>query len=329
MTWYARGMLFSGVDLPDKDDLKRRVPLAAVCAALGVRLDAQGYGLCPFHEDSRPSFNLWVAGDGTQRWGCFPCGINGDCFSLVQRLRLVSFGEAIRFVSDLSAEVPQYTPPEPVLLDREALEAYVLGSQRRALEEANVGLMCVAADLLEESDSQTERLKADARLRDLGWGVDDRFNVVMPHYRPTLEIAGAKIRPIGGKPRWSFPGSSYDRLYGCWRSRRGKAECILVEGETDYAHALLENLDAHVLSLPTGAGGYRDSWRDELLSFDRLYLAFDGDDAGEAAAARWSQHLAIVSDEIQTLVLPIPRGEDLRSCGVPVSELMEVAWTVG
>ncbi len=54
-------------------------------------------GLCPFHSEKTPSFNV------NPRLGifkCFGCGEGGDVFSFVSRMESLSFPEAVRVLSD-------------------------------------------------------------------------------------------------------------------------------------------------------------------------------------------------------------------------------------
>lgn len=310
------------LDALDKEDLKRRVPLATVCLALGIKFDNYGFALCPLHDDHKPSFSLFEAKDGSERWGCFPCGVTGDHYSLVRRVNGVNFSEAVRFVASLVGE----GTPDPVVrtrveLDLEALIAYVYGAQRRAQRPENEGLLCVASDLRSEDLPLLDRVLADSVLRNIRWGVDDRCNIVMPHYSKSGQLTGAKIRAIGGA-KWSFPGSRYEQLYGSWRTPKRSDACLVCEGETDYAHAVLDDVPAHVLSVPSGAK-YRDEWLEQVSDFETVYLGFDPDDAGVKATSQWVSGLATV--HVQTRVLQIPQGEDLKSCGISTRTLMETS----
>lgn len=304
---------------PDKDELRRAAPLGAVAAALGVRLDSQGRGLCPFHEDTRPSFSLWVDPAGVQRWGCFPCGLSGDCFDLVQRLEVTSFGAAVRRVAEIARDAPPWeAPPARVELDREGLEAYVREAQDNAIQPWNKGLLCVAASLADEAAPITTRVRFDRVLRELGWGVDDRACVVIPHRSPGGELTGAKVRAPDGQ-KWAYPGSEFKHLYGCWLSSGRASKLLLAEGETDFAHARLRGCDelgVHALSVPSGAKGPRPDWVDAVVgAFDDVYLGLDGDDSGRRAATEWTRALTWRRAETRVWDLHLPDGLDLRSCG--------------
>ena len=61
---------------------------------------AQNYsGLCPFHKEKSPSFNVHAV---RQFYHCFGCGVSGDVFSFVQKIENVGFPEAVRIVAQKS-----------------------------------------------------------------------------------------------------------------------------------------------------------------------------------------------------------------------------------
>ena len=52
-------------------------------------------GLCPFHDEKSPSFNIRpVVG----AWHCFGCGEGGDVISFVQKVEHLTFAEAVSTV---------------------------------------------------------------------------------------------------------------------------------------------------------------------------------------------------------------------------------------
>lgn len=53
-------------------------------------------GLCPFHDDSRPSFDV---DPRRQRYRCWSCGKFGDVFSFIQELEHVNFREALEMLA--------------------------------------------------------------------------------------------------------------------------------------------------------------------------------------------------------------------------------------
>ena len=74
---------------------------------------AQNYsGLCPFHKEKSPSFNVHAV---RQFYHCFGCGLSGDVFTFVQKIENVGFPEAVRIVAQ-KAGIPlpkrEFSSPE-------------------------------------------------------------------------------------------------------------------------------------------------------------------------------------------------------------------------
>src|SRR5215469_13760211 len=53
-------------------------------------------GLCPFHDDHRPSFDV---DPRRQRYRCWPCGKHGDVISFVMEHERVTFREALELLA--------------------------------------------------------------------------------------------------------------------------------------------------------------------------------------------------------------------------------------
>ncbi len=70
-------------------------------------------GLCPFHKEKTPSFN--VNGGSQQFFYCFGCQASGDVFSFVGKIENVTFPEAVRIVAQ-KCGIPlpkrEYSSPE-------------------------------------------------------------------------------------------------------------------------------------------------------------------------------------------------------------------------
>lgn len=69
-------------------------------------------GLCPFHAEKTPSFNVNPA---REIFHCFGCGAGGDAFSFIMKIEGVSFPEAVKLLarkSGIEIEERQLTPEE-------------------------------------------------------------------------------------------------------------------------------------------------------------------------------------------------------------------------
>ncbi len=79
-----------------------------------VRLKRAGnswIGLCPFHQEKTPSFNVHQT---KQFYYCFGCGAKGDVYKYVQETERVEFPEAVRRVATRSGiPIPADVPRQP------------------------------------------------------------------------------------------------------------------------------------------------------------------------------------------------------------------------
>src|SRR5262245_26171534 len=80
------------------DDLKSQTNIVSIIGDV-VSLKKAGTtykGLCPFHQERTPSFN--VNGD-KGFFKCFGCGAGGDAVKFVELYQKVSFPEAVKYLA--------------------------------------------------------------------------------------------------------------------------------------------------------------------------------------------------------------------------------------
>ncbi|MBA2113960.1 DNA primase [Bremerella alba] len=101
---------------PD-NDVKEQVRVASdivdvLGGYLNLRRQGRGYvALCPWHDDSRPSFQV---NPQRQSWRCWVCGIGGDVFSFVMRRESIEFREALELLADrANINLPSQGPVAP------------------------------------------------------------------------------------------------------------------------------------------------------------------------------------------------------------------------
>jgi DNA primase len=95
--------------------VRERSPIADVVGEylqLGNAGGGSLKGLCPFHDEKSPSFNVTPSNN---LWYCFGCGLGGDAISFVQQIEHLSFAESIERLAskagiDLRYEEGGYTP---------------------------------------------------------------------------------------------------------------------------------------------------------------------------------------------------------------------------
>jgi len=95
----------------DTDTLKREHPIAEVVARYGVQLRRHGralVALCPFHQETKPSFTV---DPGVGLWYCFGCDRGGDVISFVMEMADVGFVEACEILSN--GRLPELSRPLP------------------------------------------------------------------------------------------------------------------------------------------------------------------------------------------------------------------------
>jgi len=89
-------------DTSGTDDVQRVRDASDIVRVVGehVELRAKGreyVGLCPFHDDKKPSMNVVPA---KQIFHCFSCGAGGDVFTFVQDYHKMTFREALKFLAE-------------------------------------------------------------------------------------------------------------------------------------------------------------------------------------------------------------------------------------
>ena len=67
-------------------------------------------GLCPFHGEKTPSFNVV---EDKQFYHCFGCGRSGDVFKFIEEYQQVTFADAVRMLGErlgMHLEAPVHNP---------------------------------------------------------------------------------------------------------------------------------------------------------------------------------------------------------------------------
>jgi DNA primase len=107
--------------------VKERADLVAVVQDAGVTLRKRGaslLGLCPFHSEKTPSFNVRAA---LGYFHCFGCGEKGNAVDFVMKNEGLSFPEAVRELAGrMGIDVDEGTPVDRATADRERREREAL-----------------------------------------------------------------------------------------------------------------------------------------------------------------------------------------------------------
>ena len=302
-------MVTANVDI---SALKARHPLGDTVEAAGVRLRGRGrvrQGVCPFHEEVEGSFTVYA---DSERFYCFGCGLGGDVLDFIQQAEGLSLPEAIARLDGSPGLAPRsgvrpagtrrpasaaLPPRDPTLLT--AAGRFYAGRLRRSSEAraylASRGVGPVAAARLCLGYAPGGGLRqaleslgfSERRIRDSGLFMErgaERFAgmVVIP------DVTGGLVRWLAGRavvpdrtPRFqALPGPK--PVLGLGRLGPAPDWAVVAEGLFDWL-ALTGWGIPSVAALGT-QGVERVA--SALRGCPRVFLAFDGDDAGREAKER-------------------------------------------
>src|ERR1700761_4389579 len=129
--------------------VRERSPIADVVGDYGVTLRPAGggnlKGLCPFHDERTPSFNVTP---GKELYHCFSCGEGGDVIKFLIRLESLTFTEAVERLAaraniELRYEQGGYVPGQETSHRRRFIDAHRMAqefySERERLSGADTG----------------------------------------------------------------------------------------------------------------------------------------------------------------------------------------------
>jgi DNA primase len=301
-------------------------------------------GLCPFHQEKTPSFNVRSE---PAVFHCFGCGEGGDVFKFMMLHERVAFPEAVETLARrFGVPVPETrVEAGPERKEREELLAvlaaaaehyarhfwaptgtrareYLLGRgfQRETLERIRAGAAVESWHDLLEALRRTfpvpALLTAGLVLQKDGRAYDRfRNRAVFPILNEAGKVVGFGARSLdGSEPKYlnSPESPAYQKsrvLYGLnWAKdpirREGRA--VLMEGYLDVARAL----EAGVGEAVATCGTALTSGHARLLRryTERVVVNFDQDAAGQRAARK---SLDLLLDEgLKVHVVELPAGHD-------------------
>jgi DNA primase len=303
-------------------------------------------GLCPFHQDSSPSFYV------TPHLGiykCFACGAGGDVIKFISEFEKIDFSEAIKLLAEKTGTpLPEskhdkksdYVDSRTQLLSaHKEAEAYYhkqflandqamkylisRGINMDTCKKFGVGLAPDAwnsiGDYLTPKGFAKKDLVSSGLLIENDKGkVYDRFRnrILFPirsSMGKTIGFGGRAISPDDKAKYLNSPETPiYQKsgvLYGFDMARKAaseKRELILVEGYFD----VIQLNQAGIENVVAVSGTALTKEHAELIHryVDKVFLFFDGDQAGEKAIERSLSNLLPVNLEIKTYLFP--EGED-------------------
>ena len=337
----------------ERDEIRSRIDIVELVGGR-VALRRQGKtfkGLCPFHDDKKPSFTVDPL---TGRYKCWSCGEGGDCFTWVMKTQNLDFPEALKELAqkagvELKSRGPAVPPglrdahrammAEALAFYRENLgrndqaRAYVSGRglDQATLDSWEIGFAPDSFDALTNRLRQKGHSLAEGKSlflvdeRERG-GYYDKFRgrLMFPIRDERGELVAFGGRLLGdGQPKYinSSDTPLYRKsrvLYGFDHAKDAIAKArraVLVEGYLDVMACHRAEETTAVASLGTALSEEHAKllkrWVDEVT------ILYDADAAGQKAAERAVGLLR--TEGVRVRVALMPPGEDpdtlLRKAG--------------
>jgi DNA primase len=303
-------------------------------------------GLCPFHQEKTPSFNVRQE---PAVFHCFGCGEGGDVFKFLMLRERMSFPEAVESLARrFGVPVPEgRVEPGPDRKEREEMLAlmeaaaqhftrsfwtapgtaareYLLGRgfRKDTLEKIRAGAARDAWDDLlgafRGKFSPALLLKAGLVLERQGKeGHYDRFRnrAVFPIANESGKVVAFGARSLdGSEPKYlnspETPVYSKSRvLYGLSWARDAVVrgkQVVLMEGYLDVARAIEQGVPEAVATCGTALTGQHARLLRRFA--ETTFLNFDQDDAGQKAARRSLEPL--LEEGLRVRIVELPQGQD-------------------
>jgi DNA primase catalytic core len=244
------------------EEIRRRIDIIEIVGAY-VTLKPSGHvfkGLCPFHNEKTPSFQV----SRERGWYCFgQCGEGGDVFKFLQKIENLTFPEALERLAHKAGVTLTQTSPgargsgaEPGQRDRlirataTALDFYIETLQRSPAALEYLEKRGLRADIIREfrigyAGTNWDALPLYLKRQGIRWedavqagvlaegnhgGIRDKFGerIIFPIFdvqEQPIAFGGRLMQSIEGRPKYlnsaETPLFSKSRtLYGLWRARK-------------------------------------------------------------------------------------------------------------
>ncbi len=333
----------------DRELVQRIKDATDLVALIGqaVKLRKQGaawVGLCPFHSERSPSFQV-LADRGF--YHCFGCGKHGDAFSWIMEREGLTFPETMeQLARSAGIELPKMRERPPAEVDLES-------KLREALDAAQAFYEQKRRETPRAEDYLKRRGISETFLQEAGFGyAPDSWEALVNHLRKlgfshelieqaglasrsergslvdflrnrlTIPIHDARGRLIafGGrafgddKPKYlntreTALFSKSQILFGFHRAKGHLRDgALVVEGYFDVLQLHQEGIQAAVAPLGTAL---TEGHLQQIGRFTkRLVLCFDGDAAGQRAMEKALRMALPLGFDVRLLVLPLEEDPD-------------------
>lgn len=329
------------------DELRARADIVKVIGSY-VTLKKNGHryvGLCPFHNETAPSFSV---DEQKQVYHCFGCKAGGSVIQFVMDIERLSFPEAVAFLADqLHMPLPEMqndpayekrrTLKERIYLaNRTAARMYhqllwqpessaiLHYLQQRGLSDAVIRRFGIGAAppsaqvghrLMEEGFTEEELIQAGLMLRREGRTFDMfRNRAMFPIIDTYGNVLGFGGRAMGdAMPKYlnTSDTPAFNKRYTVFaanllRKAKGLTRVILVEGYMDVV--ALSQFGVEGVAATLGTALTPEQARLLHRFAPEVHIAYDGDRAGQKAILRGLEVLE--GENVPVRVLDFPGGLD-------------------
>lgn len=304
-------------------ELKMRSDISDVVSSyVGLRRSGRNLvGLCPFHNEKTPSFNVYPENGS---FYCFGCGVGGDVITFIRRIENLDYMEAVRFLAQRAGlQVPENRVDDGMAklrarvleINRETARFYhaMLMSEQgrpglaylrgRGLTQAIIrhfGLgysppsRYALVDYLAQKGYQpSEMIQANVAFKGRSGRAVDRFSGRVMY--PIIDLRGNVIA-FGGrvltdaKPKYLNTSDTLvfrksDALFALnFAKNQGSQQLILAEGYMDVIALHQAGFSNAVATLGTALT--TDQARLMSRYAKEVVICYDADEAGQKATAR-------------------------------------------
>ena len=326
------------------------------------RVGRRSVGLCPFHNEKTPSFNVNAE---LGFYKCFGCDASGDAITFVREIEHLDFVGAVEMLANKAGIQLRYTNENEGAQRKKRSE--LTDAVEKAVDWYHERLLSSADAAQARGYLRSRGMTGDqVRKYKVGWAPDDwdqlygalkvkqetfvgaglgfvnKANRVQDHFRarvlfPIFDVNGVavgfggRVMPEGDGPKYknSFDSAIYNKsrlLYGLHQAKDEIVrmdESIVCEGYTDVIGFADVGIERSVATCGTSLT--EDHIRMLKRFGRRIVLAFDADAAGQAAAERiyeWEQAL-----EVDVAVAKLPDGVDPADLAAEDPEALQAAIT--
>jgi len=308
------------MDIVSLNELKERIkqsnPIEEVISEK-LLLNAHFKAICPFHKEETPSFSVNVK---EQYFHCFGCGKGGDVFEYVMLEQNIGFWSALKLLAARKGIDVQVDASDG---EHESAMRGIENALSEAAILYNTGLSQAVRQYLNERGiadetiskykigfcNGNEQLKTDKEELIKAGVLYDNGNHYFKGFITFPHIQYGRISYISGR---GYPEKKHKKLekekvapaYLYNEQAVKQKDVIIAEGESDTLTLLQNGFNACGV---LGASSFNEGWIEKFSKCERVFISFDGDEAGETGNLKIAELLGGKARIVQ-----MPTGKDVN-----------------